>query len=515
LRNLLLLLTAIGFLPLVFFGAWGIKAAADYQRHELERSMLDLSRALSSAVDAELDGWVSTLRTMANNPALVYGDMQTFYDVAREQVRNQSDWSGVVLTDAAGAVVFKTVLPFGSQDGRVVDPESLRQAMALRTPVVGRISQGQVAPAAFPVRVPVTDAANHQYVLTAAIQPSRILKVMERQRSPAGWVISVHDSSGRRVARSLDHAHTVGTRPSPSLERLLQSERMEGVGDIRTQEGIEAVAAYTKLSRYAWTVVVGAPTEELRHGLWRSVAIYSGGIVASLALCMLLAALIARRAVSAMAGLQEQAVRLGRGEAVQIQPSGIYEVNLMGMALEAAGYRRTQHVQERNRLLASLEQALRTRDEALARAEIASRANADLPATAEPSPRSHAVSQDAAPRPRRVLVVDDNKDAAHGLQGVLELDGHEVRTAHTAQEAMALFAEFAPEVGVINIGLPDMNGYQLAALLRREAAGRPLRLIALAGHGQQVQELRKTGAGFDQHLNKPAEVGALLAAIAG
>jgi CheY-like chemotaxis protein len=515
LRHLLVLLTAIGFLPLVFFAAWGLKAAADYQRHELERSMLDLSRALSSAVDVELDGWVSTLRTLATNPALAQGDMQAFYNVAREQVRSQPDWSGVVLTDAAGAVVFKTVLPFGSQDGRVVDPESLRQAMASRTPVVGHIALGQVAPAAFPVRVPVTDAANNQYVLSAAIQPSSILKVMARQRNPAGWVIAVYDSSGRRVARSLDHARTVGTRPSPSLERLLHTDRLEGVGDTRTQEGMEAVTAYTKLSRHAWTVVVGAPTEELRHALWRSVAIYSGGIVASLALCMMLAALVARRAVSAMASLQEQAVRLGRGEAVQIQPSGIYEVNLMGMALEAAGYRRTLHVQERSRLLASLEQALRTRDEALARAEIANRAKAELPETVEPNLRSLAEDQDGAPAPRRVLVVDDNRDAAHGLQGVLELDGHEVRTVHTAQEAVALFAEFAPEVGVINIGLEDMNGYQLAALLRREAAGRPLRLIALAGHGQQADKLRETGAAFDQHLNKPAKVGELQAAIAG
>jgi DNA-binding response OmpR family regulator len=114
-----------------------------------------------------------------------------------------------------------------------------------------------------------------------------------------------------------------------------------------------------------------------------------------------------------------------------------------------------------------------------------------------------------------VLVVDDNKDAAHGLQGVLELDGHEVRTVHTAQEAVALFAKFAPEVGVISIGLPDMNGYQLAALLRREAAGRPLRLIALAGHGQQADKLHEASDAFDQHLTKPAKVSELLAAIAG
>jgi hypothetical protein len=260
LRHLLVLLTAIGFLPLILIGAWGVKMTADHQRRELERSMLDLSRALSSAVDAELDGWVGTLRTMARTPALGSGDMRTFYEFAKEQVNMQSDWTSVVLTDANGAVVFKTLLPYGSQDGRVIDPDSLQRAMSLRQPVIGRIAHGQATHPAFPVRVPVTDNDNNLYVLTAAIQPSRILKLVQRQRNPDGWVISVHDSSGLRVARSLHHERTIGTGPSPSLAQLMQNGPMEGVGVTRTLENVEVVSAYTRLSRYGWTVAVGAPT---------------------------------------------------------------------------------------------------------------------------------------------------------------------------------------------------------------------------------------------------------------
>ncbi|KQX01542.1 hypothetical protein ASC94_02690 [Massilia sp. Root418] len=726
LRHLLVLLTAIGFLPLILIGAWGVKMTADHQRRELERSMLDLSRALSSAVDAELDGWVGTLRTMARTPALGSGDMRTFYEFAKEQVRTQPDWTSVVLTDANGAVVFKTLLPFGSQDGLVIDPDSLQRAMALRQPVIGRIAQGQAPAPAFPVRVPVTDDENNLYVLTAAIQPSRILRLVQRQRNPEGWVISVHDSSGLRVARSLDHERTIGTNASPSLQQLMLSGQIEGVGVTRTLENVEVVSAYTRVSRYGWTVAVGAPTRALNGMLAQSVAVYAGAIIASLLLCTGLAALIARRVVSAMVAMQEQAVRLGRGEPVQLAPSGIYEVNLMGLALEAAAHQRTVHEQERGRLLESLEQALKSQEEALARAESASRAKDDflavlghelrnplspivsaldlmsareqgvyqrerdvmrrqvvhlkrlvddlldvsritrgklelvlapvnlcqvvaqavdaanaakqrgpaiavrmpdsvwvmgdesrlvqvvtnllsnavrfggdgailvtleeqggrarlqvrdhgmgmlpdmlehifepfyqapqplaraagglglglaiarniverhggrigassagrergstfevlLPAMAAPAEETAADDELDAPARRKILVVDDNQDAARGLQDLLELSGHAVAAVHSACAALDSFAADQPEVAIIDIGLPDMSGYQLAAALRSRSR-HPLRLIALTGYGQADDKRRAESAGFDLHLTKPAGIAELQRAIAG
>jgi signal transduction histidine kinase len=123
----------------------------------------------------------------------------------------------------------------------------------------------------------------------------------------------------------------------------------------------------------------------------------------------------------------------------------------------------------------------------------------DAPSTAKPS--------------YRVLVVDDNVDSAQMIGTLLELDGHAVRIAHNAEGALALTRDFAPDAAVLDIGLPGIDGYELAGRLRAEARSRNLRLIALTGWGQDSDRLRAEQAGFDVHLTKPAGASAVLQAL--
>ncbi|KFI07095.1 ATP-binding protein [Massilia sp. BSC265] len=109
------------------------------------------------------------------------------------------------------------------------------------------------------------------------------------------------------------------------------------------------------------------------------------------------------------------------------------------------------------------------------------------------------------PAPARILVVDDNADAADTLLMALELFGCEVRAAHSASAALAMAQEFAPEVALLDIGLPDLNGYELARRLRATEAGRHMRLIAATGWGQEKDRQRAFDAGFDHHLTKPID----------
>ncbi len=111
----------------------------------------------------------------------------------------------------------------------------------------------------------------------------------------------------------------------------------------------------------------------------------------------------------------------------------------------------------------------------------------------------------AAPVPARILVVDDNADAAEMLLMALELFGCEVRAAHSATAALAMAQEFVPEVALLDIGLPDLNGYELARRLRETEAGRGMRLIAATGWGQEKDRQRAFDAGFDHHLTKPID----------
>ena len=720
LRHLLTLLTAIGLLPLAALGAWSVHLAAEYHQSEQERALLDQARALSSAVDAELDGTVATLASMARTPALDEGDVRAFYPIAREQGLAQPEWLGVTLADADGRMLFRTTAPFDAPPQPIADPSSLRQALQLRRPIIGHVARGKGGRPAVPVRYPVSDAAGRPYVLTAVVQPDRIVRVIARQQVPTGSMITVLDSDGAIVARSNGDRDQVGAVPSPALARLIRLNGPEGAGPTLTPDGDALATAYTRLSRYGWTVAVGAPPAGwAAGGPTQGIVWYGAGIVLSLLLSIGLASALAHRIVRRIATLETGAAALGAGADPVVPRSRIREIDAMGAALRAAGAQRAVHEEERSRLLDTLAQVLAKREEALAAARQAGRAKdeflavlghelrnplapiagaldlmdlrnddgsrrergimrrqvahlkhlvddlldvsriasgklrietapVDLAAVArhavaalpdqpirldapaalwvagdehrlaqvlgnllsnaarfgstdthvvlagtgfeahlvvsdngvgmdaelcervfEPfyqaeqelvrhsglglglaivrrivelhggsvracsdgpgrgsrfeirlplgapgqADAPHAVAADT--RRLRVLVVDDNEDAVALTAAVLRQLGHDVRTAHTATDALAVQAAWPPDVAILDIGLPDMDGYALAAAMRR-AAGRPLRLTALTGYGRQAGVAAHSpddAAAFDLHLTKPATVDDLRRAL--
>jgi PAS domain S-box-containing protein len=123
------------------------------------------------------------------------------------------------------------------------------------------------------------------------------------------------------------------------------------------------------------------------------------------------------------------------------------------------------------------------------------------------APVAAASASPAAPsvvaRPRRVLVVDDNRDAADSCATLLELQGHRTATAYTGTSGLALGETFRPETMLLDIGLPDLNGYELARRVRATDWGRGVQLIAITGWGQDADRQRAFEAGFDHHLTKP------------
>jgi PAS domain S-box-containing protein len=110
----------------------------------------------------------------------------------------------------------------------------------------------------------------------------------------------------------------------------------------------------------------------------------------------------------------------------------------------------------------------------------------------------------ATSHPRRVLIVDDNLDTADSIAMLLERSGHEVTVAYSAEKALEVAAEFQPEVVLLDIGLPEMDGYEVARRLRRDSRLKGMKLIALTGYGQDSDLQRAKEAGFDHHLVKPA-----------
>ncbi len=122
------------------------------------------------------------------------------------------------------------------------------------------------------------------------------------------------------------------------------------------------------------------------------------------------------------------------------------------------------------------------------------------------------VPEEPAPSPqgRRILIVDDNVDSATSLRLLLQRQGHEVRQAHDGLAGLAAAEEFRPDVLLLDIGLPEMNGYELARRIRAQPWGKDATLIALTGWSQDDVRGRTLEAGFDIHLIKPVDAAELM-----
>jgi CheY-like chemotaxis protein len=128
-----------------------------------------------------------------------------------------------------------------------------------------------------------------------------------------------------------------------------------------------------------------------------------------------------------------------------------------------------------------------------------------LPLKREPPALAEAVARGPAPAaaPLRILVVEDNRDAADSLRKLLELLGHRVAVAYTGPDGVRLAGEWQPDVVLCDIGLPGLDGYGVAGALRHHPATAKAHLIAVSGYGQDEDRRRSQEAGFEEHLVKP------------
>ncbi|HUQ74395.1 MAG TPA: cache domain-containing protein, partial [Burkholderiales bacterium] len=373
LRTRLLWLAAAGILPLAIVSGIGLLALMHQQRQQAERAGIELTRALSIAVDAELYRSMAVLDVLAAGPALERGEMARFYGVMRRVLEANPTWLAVILADPSGRQVANSRFEFGARLPDLVERESFDEAVRTRRPVVGYLAKGPGVTFAVPVRVPVVRDGEVRYVLTAAVKPDGVLDIVRRQRVPPEWVVSVFDRKKMRVARSRQHAEFVGTLPSATLQALMDQGGREGTGLTTVLEGGAVYTAFSRSEATGWTVSIGVPPSIVEAGAVRSLIVFGGGIVLSLLLAALAALFVARGIARPMDELRAAAQALGRRERLKLPDTTIAEIRQVADSLAVAADERARSEAERDRLLereqqarAIAEAANRSKDEFLA-----------------------------------------------------------------------------------------------------------------------------------------------------
>ena len=138
----------------------------------------------------------------------------------------------------------------------------------------------------------------------------------------------------------------------------------------------------------------------------------------------------------------------------------------------------------------------------------------DFPPLSDSASEDH-LSGEAAPQGRRVLIVDDNADSADSLAMLLQLGGHEAHTAYDGLQALELASRLQPEVLLLDLGLPGLDGCELCRRIRQQPWSARSLLIAVTGWGQAADKQRSQDAGFDGHLVKPVDLQALEKLLVG
>ena len=716
----LFLLVAAAIVPLAVVAGLALFLIAKQQREQLARAGLEITRALATAVDAELERSLSAIDALSVARALDEGDLVRFHGAMSDVLKRDPSWLTILLAEPSGKLLVDAARPYGAALGSIVEAESFDQVVRTRRPAIGHLARGMSGVWAVPLRVPVIRGGELRYVLTAVIRTDGIRRVVDRQRLPADWVVSVFDDRGLRAARSRQHDESLGVEPGPSLKELLRSDAREGTGITYAMEGDRLYTAYNRSPLTNWIVAIGIPAGLIETAVWRSVLTYGSGIVLSIGLGVLAAVFIGRGIARPMAELGAAARALGRREPLIPPATNIAEIRQVGDSLALAADERARGEAEREELLRRAEQARaiaeeanRSKDEFLAMlghelrnplgaianaaqlleapdgdtrahargvigrqvqhlgrmtddlldaaramtgkillqrepldlAEAAAHALSALRASGrvgqrrlaqqlqsvwvdadptrleqlignllgnalkftpeggtitvsvareddgallrvadtgvgmppeltarvfdpfvqgerpldrsqgglgigltlvrrlaelhggtalaastgpgggsvftvrlpaiEPPARSHARPADGAgAAAREVLIVEDNADARDTLKRMLEIDGHRVRVAPDGPAALAALKTAVPDVALIDIGLPQMDGYELARRIRAELNDRRPLLVAVTGYGLPEDRRRAHEAGFDVHLVKPVDFAQLADVLA-
>ncbi len=344
LRRHLITLVVVAVVPTLLFAFVMTALFGRLERRTTERGLQDVSRALTLAVDRELETSLRALEALAASLYLDSGDLRSFYEHLQRVVPTQPRWRAVLLTDANGAVQLVSTQPLGAPARRpITDREYFRELVATRKPVFSELVLDR-SPQAVPtimMMVPVLRQGELRYALGASLDLNALSGFQAAHTLPADWTATILDKNGTVLARSREPEAWFGRAASPALRRGAGAPAL-ATGD---DGGVPSYLAHGQTAVAGWTVAVSVPSETVDAPLRRSltIAVTGGGLL--LVLGAALALRLGRRVARPIEDLVVSAEALGRGEAMVPASSPISELARLGAAIETAG-RERERVEE-------------------------------------------------------------------------------------------------------------------------------------------------------------------------
>ncbi|MGM3388082.1 response regulator [Stutzerimonas stutzeri] len=358
LRSRLIAIALAGILPLALVAGLGMLSIVNEQKRLAEQRSLEATRLAATAVEVELSRSLNVLQALSQSPLLDDGNIDAFADMVRRVLPSLPSWHAVLMIDMDGQVLRRTSLHPPSESLEISEPGSFANLMTRNEPQIGNMARGPSGVWGIPLRVMVDVAGQKRYVLTAVVKPQAIADVISNRRLPAGWVNTVLDANGVRIARTLRHEETVGGQAAPLLQKMLrENPNEEGGGVSASVEGHGLYTSFVRLRPSGWVVATGIPTSAVEAGAVRAYTIYGGGLLLSLMFAVAAALFATRRINVPMRQLRRAAQAIGNGQAVEAPNSEIEEIREVGRSLVNAAEARRASEAERDSMLSRLELA--------------------------------------------------------------------------------------------------------------------------------------------------------------
>jgi PAS domain S-box-containing protein len=333
-RSKLLTLVLASVLPLLFATIAFVRDAGQREARHVARDAATVTRALTAALDRELESAEAAARVAAAWPTLAPGSLGQFHDQARQLLRPDFEVSNFALSGPDGRPLLDTRRAFGSTLASMPNRESIDAVLRrgdARISSLYRPGPGQAF--VFSADVPVWRAGKVAYVLSSQVRPRRVADLLGAQQLPPGWVAEVFDGRGLVVARNIHGALHVGT-PMNGVLASNAAAAAEGLVDLPADgDGVPRHAAWMRSNKHGWLVAVTYPENAARELLGHSLQSTAAVSAALLAVGLLLAWIIGGTIARSVQGLVRPAAALGSGGPLDLPPPAIRETAVVADAL--------------------------------------------------------------------------------------------------------------------------------------------------------------------------------------